>query len=110
MVNNRQWKYLTPAVLCLSIGLAAPLWYSWRASGLSLLFAVGSFIYATIAINTDISNERRLKQKIQEQGGDPSELVTTTRKQKMAPLRFAAGAALCALCIIAPTLIRIAML
>lgn len=101
--KSRFWKYMTPAVLCLAIGLATPLWYAVRAAGLGLLIAVGSFIYGTIAVSVDL-REHQANTATTNEGALARE---KEKKALLKPLRFAAAAAICAVCLLGPTVFRI---
>lgn len=105
--SARLWKYATPAVVCVSVGMAAPMWYAVRLAGLSLLFAVASFIYTTLSLNSDLSEERVEERRRLERGVEPSKVPKKTPKQRLAPLRFAAAAFLYALCLLIPSVVRI---
>lgn len=102
MSNPRFLKYLTPAVLCFAIGLSSPLWYAARASALGLLFAVGSLIYGAISASVDAEDVvKRTKEE-----SDPVKKARM-RHSALKPIRFALGAFICSLCLLAPTAYRI---
>ena len=102
MPSSRFFKYLTPAVLCFAIGLSSPLWYAARASALGLLFAVGSLIYG--AISASVEAEDVAKKSKEE--SDPIKKARM-RRSALKPIRFALGALICSLCLLAPTAYRI---
>ena len=94
---------MTPAVLCFAIGMATPLWYAVRAAGLALLFAVGSFIYGSIAASVDMQTYTANKSE----NNESALAREKERKALLKPLRFAAGAMICAVCLLGPTVFRI---
>jgi hypothetical protein len=102
--SSRTWKYVTPAVLCLSIGMATPLWYAVRAAGIVLLFAVASLIYNVISINADMEYERERKSSNTE-----ASVEEKSPKERLAPLRFSAASFICAVSLLAPIVFRIVL-
>lgn len=100
----RFWKYMTPAVLSLAIGMQAPLWYAARAAGMAIIIAVGFLIYSVVALSVDV----------QENAGKEQENVSAEERARMKSailrkLRLSGALFVCALCIVGPTAARIIM-